>query len=642
MYSTRRWLANGIAIAAVATLVAHLLPQLLPPADAESAGSSTADRRLVSGSIAAGYMNSCAVLSNGALRCWGGADHGILGLGTGVPAPGDTQYDLGDDEAPTAAAAVDLGPGRTARSVSLRYKHACAVLDNGSVRCWGNGLGDVDTDLEGVLGTLGKKIVGDDETPASQPVVDLGPGRTATAISAGWLQTCAVLDTGAVKCWGQNSGGQLGLGTAGGPVAAADSATVDLGAGRTATAISSGRMHTCALLDTGAVTCWGYNNNGQLGRGDTENIGDNETPGQVGTVDLGPGRRATAVAVGYEHSCAILDNGALRCWGRNDVGQLGLGNTNALGDDEAVAGAATVDVGAGRTVVNVTAGYDTTCAVLDNATVRCWGSNHIAQLGLGGDVPLRPGETATDPGGDPIHHPLGDNELPTAVAPIVVDPALAVATGTYHSCAVLASNTVKCWGAGNNGRTGHGDESRVGDDESPSTSAPIALGGPVGGAVASTTSTSTSTTTAATTTSAPTSTTSTTVATTVPTTAPTTVPPAPAPAPPVPAPVAPADTTPPALRMFRGSPVRVGRDGRVCVILTSDETAITAFSVDVPGRGQFRSAVAGVGPGRAAFLCVTLPKAARPAKPTTATFTAAALDRSVNMAFDVQRIVLTK
>lgn len=221
-------LVLGVVLATVASMIALAASSFLPNARGESAGSTTPDRRLASGSIAAGYMNSCAILANGSLRCWGGADHGVLGLGTGVPGPGDTQFDVGDNEAVSTVSTVNLGVGRTARSIAMRYKHACAVLDNGSVRCWGNGQGDVDTDLEGVLGTLGKRIVGDNETPASEPVVDLGAGRTAKSVTAGWLQSCAVLDNDQVKCWGQNNAGQIGANTFTTPLAASASGTVDL------------------------------------------------------------------------------------------------------------------------------------------------------------------------------------------------------------------------------------------------------------------------------------------------------------------------------------------------------------------------------------------------------------------------------
>lgn len=629
MHHLRRGTVIGVAIGLLASFFALTAVNLIPGAQAETAGSTTPDRRVASGAMAAGYMNSCAITTDGDLRCWGGADHGVLGQATGVPAPGDTQYDLGDDEAVSSIAPIDLGAGRTARSVAMRYKHACAVLDNGSVRCWGNGQGDVDTDLEGILGPLGKRIVGDDETPGSQPVVALGAGRTATAVAAGWLQSCALLDNSQVRCWGQNNAGQLGLDRTTTPVAAADSAPVDLGG--PASAISSGRMHTCALLTSGAVKCWGYNNSGQLGLGTTDNVGDDESPAEVTAIDLGAGRTARAIAAGYEHTCAILDNGALRCWGRNSSGQLGLGTVANLGDDEAITTVDPVDLGAGRTAVNVSLGYDTTCVVLDNGATRCWGSNHIAQLGLGGEVTPLPGELPAPPDDVNYHASLGDNELPTTVPPIGLAAATAVATGTYHSCAVLTNQSLQCWGAGNNGRTGHGNEQRVGDDEDPGDVAVVGMGGQVGGPTTTTTTTTTSTTTTAPVVISP-------VVTAPPTTAPPTTAP-PTTEPPV---TDPADTRPPYLRMWRGSPVKVGKDGRVCVFLTSDEVAITAFAIKVPGKGEYRSAVIGVGPTFPQFLCITLPKSARPTKAVAATFTAAGLDRAVNIAFDQQVVTLTK
>jgi len=109
---------------------------------------------------------------------------------------------------------------------------------------------------------------------------------------------------------------------------------VDLGSGRTARAITAADEHTCALLDNGRVRCWGFGNSGRLGYGTTNDIGDDETPGSVGPVDLGSGRTARAITAGGAHTCALLDNGAVRCWGWGDSGRLGYGNTNTIGDDE--------------------------------------------------------------------------------------------------------------------------------------------------------------------------------------------------------------------------------------------------------------------------------------------------------------------
>src|SRR3954453_9208154 len=226
--------------------------------------------------------------------------------------------------------------------------HTCAVLHGGRVRCWGYGYG-------GGLGYGNKNTIGDDETPASAGPVDLGPGRTATAVSAGRGHTCALLDNGSVRCWGENWYGELGYGIStiliGDDESPASLGPVDLGAGRTATAISAGDFHTCALLDDGSVRCWGVGLDGRLGYSNTDNIGDDETPGSVAPVNLGTGRTATAISAGGSHTCAVLDNGSVLCWGRGSDGQLGYGNTATIGDNETPGSVAPVNLGTGRTAM---------------------------------------------------------------------------------------------------------------------------------------------------------------------------------------------------------------------------------------------------------------------------------------------------
>jgi alpha-tubulin suppressor-like RCC1 family protein len=175
--------------------------------------------------------------------------------------------------------------------------------------------------------------------------IDLGTGRTATAITASFHDSCALLDDGTVKCWGYNQSGQLGLGdtnTRGwAPGEMGDNLPpVDLGTGRTATAISAGHGHTCALLDNGTVKCWGAGG-AQLGLGDTNNS-RGDVPGEMGDnlppVDLGTGRTATVITAGGTHTCAVLDDGTVKCWGENAFGQLGQGDTIARGDAPAQMG----------------------------------------------------------------------------------------------------------------------------------------------------------------------------------------------------------------------------------------------------------------------------------------------------------------
>ncbi len=134
------------------------------------------------------------------------------------------------------------------------------------------------------------------------------------------------------------------------------------------------------------MKCWGRNQYGELGTGDKETRG--KSPGEMEklvAVDLGKGRTAKVIAPGYQHACAILDNGSVKCWGRNEDGQLGLGDTKDRGGAAGEMGdnLPAVDLGKGRTAKVIAAGYNTTCAVLDNGSVKCWGKGDDGQLGLG-------------------------------------------------------------------------------------------------------------------------------------------------------------------------------------------------------------------------------------------------------------------
>ena len=297
--------------------------------------------------ITAGGGHSCAVLDDGTVRCWGYGFDGRLGYGT--------QDTIGDTEDPGDVGPVKLGAGRTAKAVTAGDNHTCAVLDDGTVRCWGRpgqlGLGPATpVNANGAPAPLG-----DDETPDQVGPVDLGPGRTAVAISAGDLHTCAVLDNGTVRCWGLGDRGRLGYGNTnsiGDDETPAAAGPVDLGPGRTAVAISAGAEHTCALLDDGTARCWGFGGNGRLGYANTATIGDDETPGSVAPVDLGTGRTAVAISTGGDITCARLDDGGVRCWGRGTSGRLGSCSADSIGDDESPGSVGPIDLGAPGTPPN--------------------------------------------------------------------------------------------------------------------------------------------------------------------------------------------------------------------------------------------------------------------------------------------------
>ena len=294
--------------------------------------------------------------------------------------------------------------------ISKGAGHVCAITENGSISCWGwNHRGQLGI---GSSGDSGKDYEG---FPTPTPTASLGEGRTAVAISAGRIHTCALLDDGSVSCWGDNYNGQLG-----------DNSTTNrnaptpissLGEGRTAVAISSGGWHTCAILDDGSVSCWGDGYNGKLGDGTDD---ESKTPTQ--TSSLGEGRTAVAISSGADHTCAILDDGSVSCWGQNSYGQLGDGT-----NDESKTPTPTSSLGEGRTAVAISAGDSHTCALLDDGSVSCWGSNWDGELGDGSTAHRNAPAPTTS---------LGNGRV-----------AVDIDAGYYHSCAILDDGSVSCWGS---------------------------------------------------------------------------------------------------------------------------------------------------------------------------------------------------
>ena len=216
--------------------------------------------------ISVGTLHTCARLSSHRVRCWG---LGYAGLGYG------NLDKIGDDELPFTAGDIDVGGAVT--QVSAGLAHTCARLADGAVRCWGLGPPALLNDMPygSALGYGHANSIGDNETPASAG--DVNVGGPVVQVEAGSFRTCAVLGTGAVRCWGR-------------------------------------------------ATPYG------LGYGNLNHIGDNETPAAAG--DIASGAPATQVSVGAWHQCARTSTGRVRCWGHNGIGQLGYGHTQTVGDDE--------------------------------------------------------------------------------------------------------------------------------------------------------------------------------------------------------------------------------------------------------------------------------------------------------------------
>ncbi len=378
---------------------------------------------------------------------WAGSPHGIVrwaaaGLVFGMLA---------------LPASASLPPLTGVVQVAGGESHTCALTQAGAVKCWGH-------NQKGQLGDGGT-------VDRALPVEVVGLGSGVLAVSVGGDHSCALTVAGAVKCWGGNAFGQLGDGT-----------TIDrhapvqvFGLASGVQAISAGhRAYTCALGATGAVLCWGANDLGSLGNGNTAHsnvptlvwglssgvraisagnahacailtagnglkcwgynlggqIGDGSLAPSTVPVDVvGMGSGVASVAAGVLHTCAVTSGGAARCWGNNFYAQLGDGdliNRPVPGDVS----------GLGQGVAGIVAGHQHSCARMQDGTARCWGGNYFGQLGLGAEI----------------------DERRTAVpVPVLGSGVLALAAGSLHTCAIASGGGLRCWGNNDYGQLGHGD-----------------------------------------------------------------------------------------------------------------------------------------------------------------------------------------
>ncbi len=404
--------------------------------------------------LSAGGAFTCAKNVRGVVKCWGRNEWGQLGVGNAQDV-GDNANEMGPN-----LVAVNLGTDRYAKSITTGRAHACAILDNDLLKCWGY-------NIFGQLGLGHTNDVGSqaDDMGDSLPYVNLGTGRTVKQVAAGPFHTCAILDNDRIKCWGAGQNGRLGYGSTDivgdGPSEMGDDLPyVDLGTGQTAKAILAGASHNCAHLDNDTLKCWGKNDLGQLGRGDsTPAIGDE--PGEMGNalapVQLGTGLSIKSVGGTSSDghvNCVILDNGTLKCFGINNAGELGVNpnDVTSFGLDSGDMGdnLPAVNLGSGRTAIATESNNNRTCAVLDDGTVKCWGYNYYGALGQGDTSDTAP------------EYRIGDELDPVQVGS--GRSVVSMAVGGYFTCVVLDNNAVKCWGSNTYGMLGLGDTADRGDE----------------------------------------------------------------------------------------------------------------------------------------------------------------------------------
>ena len=338
--------------------------------------------------VAAGYSHSCALTSGGSVKCWGLNGSGQMGDGT------TTQR--------TTPADVD-GHSSGIASLALGPDSSCALSATGGVKCWGRNNGNV-----------GNGTTRDQRTPSQ--VTGLTSGVVSISAGGGTGHTCAVFDTGALKCWGYNASGQIGDNS----TTTRNTATNVTGSTSGVSAVSTGDLHTCLLSTGGGVKCWGDNTYGQIGDG---TITQRLTPTDVFGLTSG----VAAISAGNNHTCAVTTLGALQCWGENSTGQLGDGTTTPSLTPTAVSGLTSG-------VVAVAAGKNYTCALTTGGGVKCWGANNYRTIG---DGTFTQRLVPTDTTG-----------LTSGVASITA--------GSDHTCAVTTGGGAKCWGHNNYGKSSNG------------------------------------------------------------------------------------------------------------------------------------------------------------------------------------------
>jgi alpha-tubulin suppressor-like RCC1 family protein len=293
----------------------------------------------------------------------------------------------------------------SATALGLGWSTSCAVV-GGQVKCWGDNF----------YGEFGSGATGaDSSVPVTVPGIS-----NAVAVDAGFQQVCALLSTGSVMCWGRNFSGVIGN-----PAVPVDTIVgpTQVSGITTATALSVNAVSGCALLANHTVSCWGINTEGQLGDG-------TEDPRTAPVLATGI-NDATAIAVGGYHACAVVTGGAVKCWGYNLSGATGVANP-----PEEVHTPTAVPGVSGAT--SVSAGEYHSCAVVGGGAMTCWGANDHGQMGTGGTTVL--------------------NTPPTAVTGLS-GVTVANGAGNWHSCALLGSGAVRCWGSNFYGQIGSGNPS---------------------------------------------------------------------------------------------------------------------------------------------------------------------------------------
>lgn len=295
--------------------------------------------------ISTGYDSACAMLTFGTMRCWGNNTNGALGTANS-----------GKNASSAQTAAALTGAWVAPSNQGTGQRHICFRDNNKTVKCQGLG----------ASGQLGNATNANSAAPVQTAVITgASAALSAEQVVSGLNHSCALMENRNVKCWGANNVRQLGTPANEAPNVNQPQDVPNLA--NDVEQIASSVDHSCAQRANGDVHCWGANSFGQIGDGTISPF-----KGATRVDDLSG--NAKEVSTGIAHSCALMTNGTVRCWGANNYGQLGTGNTDNATKPVTVAGLP-------RPAIAMSAGGNHTCARLDDQSIRCWGRNDRGQLG---------------------------------------------------------------------------------------------------------------------------------------------------------------------------------------------------------------------------------------------------------------------
>jgi alpha-tubulin suppressor-like RCC1 family protein len=359
--------------------------------------------------ITAGGAHSCVLFRAGANvspECWGRNSQGQWGNGQTTGTPLDREGPAGLNDAARIAAGGN---------------HTCALRKTGALDCWG-------------ANDFGQVGAGRTDPEITTPVTVIATG--VAAVTAGDNHTCALLTSGQVQCWGAGSQGQLGTGSR------KDASTPQNAGVANAKRVVAGGAHTCAIRSDDTVVCWGENLDGQLGVQTVQAL-PSATPRNVVDPVTRQNLKATALGLGFAHTCAVMPNGSVKCWGANTQGQLGNGQVNTAQNPDAI------PVPGIASASDLTAGREHTCVLLTDHTVQCWGANQLGQCGTGtvSAAPVLQPTTVTG---------LEVNVAIPPAPPQMAQTSNQISSRRWHTCALGPFLGVKCWGYNDAGQLGDG------------------------------------------------------------------------------------------------------------------------------------------------------------------------------------------